>query len=168
MDWGQFAASDVTTSEKPVSPFAKILDKCQLGSVQTKTIKQYQPLKNDPTRIEYWVGDGTYGQACFPGNILIWLIDLDHNLATYGNIVPIYKVATGLQVQSENFNDENFMGTVFKKALIYEYMKPLYTQAIMGLLEIVNETAAAFKPNHEDGTYTILDAKVQDYFPAKN
>jgi hypothetical protein len=142
-DFGQFAESDTTTSEKPISPFTKILDKCQLGSVQTKTIKQYQPLKNDSTRKQFWVGDGTYDQACFPGNILIWLIDIDHNLATYKNIFPVYKTAAaGPRVESENFNDETFMGTVFKKALIYEYVKPIYQKAVMTLMEILNDSAA--------------------------
>jgi hypothetical protein len=32
-DWGQFAKFDTVNSEKPESPFTKLLDKCQLGSV---------------------------------------------------------------------------------------------------------------------------------------
>lgn len=41
LDWGQFASGDTTDSEKPQSPFTKLLDKCQLSSSQTKTVKQY-------------------------------------------------------------------------------------------------------------------------------
>jgi len=50
-DWGQFASADTVDSEKPNSPFTKLLDSCQLGSEQTKTIKQYKPLLGDSTRI---------------------------------------------------------------------------------------------------------------------
>jgi hypothetical protein len=48
-DWGQFASSDNTDSEKPLSPFTKLLDKCELGSVQNKKLKEWKPLYNDPT-----------------------------------------------------------------------------------------------------------------------
>jgi hypothetical protein len=32
-DWGQFAKDDTSTTEKPLGPFTKLLDKCSLGSV---------------------------------------------------------------------------------------------------------------------------------------
>jgi hypothetical protein len=51
-----------------------------MGTSTTKTLKSYQPLLNDATRKQYWSGDGTYGTACFPGNILIMLIDIDFQI----------------------------------------------------------------------------------------
>jgi len=38
-DFGQSSKSDSITSEKPYSPFAKLLDKCSMSSTQTVTIK---------------------------------------------------------------------------------------------------------------------------------
>ena len=80
-DFGQFAKADTITSEKPFSPYAKLLDKCDLSTSQTVTIKNYTPLASDPTATQYLVGSGNYDEACFPGNVLIWLIDYDHNVA---------------------------------------------------------------------------------------
>jgi hypothetical protein len=114
-DFGQWSSSDNYSSEKPYSPFAKLLDKCTLSSTQTVTVKDYQPLLGDTTRTQYWVGSGSYDDACYPGNILMWLIDYDHNKAVYG--------APGPQVQSEE--DEFWKNTV-----LLEYIKPMYVSAV--------------------------------------
>lgn len=81
-DFGQFATSDTRISEKPFSPFAKLLDSCDLSTTQTVTVKNYKPLENDSTTTNlYLVGSGAYDETCFPGNILIPLIDYDHTVA---------------------------------------------------------------------------------------
>lgn len=99
---------------------------------------------------------------------MIWLIDLDHNLDVYGNIFPVYK-ASGPQpnVQSSNFEDESFVGTAFKKAFVYEYLKPVYQSVVMTVLDLIGSQASTFEQNNEDGAYTILDHKVEDYLPLK-
>ena len=43
-DFGQWAANDTFLSEKPFSPWEKVIDNCSLSSLQTMTVKQYQPL----------------------------------------------------------------------------------------------------------------------------
>lgn len=77
LDFGQYASMDTETSEKPHGPFKKALDECTMGTSTTKTLKNWKPLLNDATRKQYWSGDGTYGSACFPGNLMVYIIDLD-------------------------------------------------------------------------------------------
>ena len=84
LDFGQWSKTDNYKTQKPFSPFAKLLDSCNLSVSQTVTVKNYKPLTGDTTRTQYWVGSGNYDDSCFPGNILIWLIDYDHNKAVYG------------------------------------------------------------------------------------
>jgi len=114
---------------------------------------------NDETRIQYWVGDGTYGPACFPGNLLIYLIDIDHNTAVFGGSIP------GLAVASEN--PEEHLKNLWRKTVAYEYIKPYYEKLILGILDLIAEYASSLEPNNEDGNYTILDAKMEDYLPTK-
>jgi len=79
-DWGQFAKGDNINSNKPFSPYEKLIDDCTLSSTQQLSVKTYEPLKTDSTATTWFVGSGQYDNACFPGNILIALIDFDHNL----------------------------------------------------------------------------------------
>jgi hypothetical protein len=37
-------------------------------------------LYNNPLQKTYFVGTGNFDYGCFPGNVLLWLIDFDHNL----------------------------------------------------------------------------------------
>lgn len=89
-DFGQYSilSSDTINTEKPYGPFAKLLDKCQLGNSQSWASKTYKPFSKglNPASAaaitkftqQYWVGDGEWNTGgCFPGNILVWLIDLD-------------------------------------------------------------------------------------------
>lgn len=101
-DFGQYSItqSDTVTTEKPYGPYAKLLDKCFLGNQQSWAIKSYKPfskgLKPDSasaiTKVtqQYWVGDGEWNTGgCFPGNILVWLIDLDRwNAGQYKILTP--------------------------------------------------------------------------------
>ena len=77
-------------------------------------------------------------------------------MATYKNIFPIYTVNTGAP-QVEATEDDSFMGSSFKKALAYEYLKPAYQYLIMGALDIVQNFASAFDQTNEDGAYTLLE-----------
>ena len=142
LDFGQFAVGDSLATTKPYGPFAKVLDECQLGSSQTKTIKQYRPLLNDATRTQYWVGDGTYDTACYPGNVLIYLIDLDHNFATsslpfnsnifkLSSIGPQGRKSSSHEVPSDRWTKEEFLGSLWKKAVVYEYIKPAYNALVI-------------------------------------
>lgn len=90
-DYGQYALLDKDNerTKKPYGPFAKIFDECDLSNIVNMTIKTYEPFPNiDPStganiaelRETFWVGSGNFDDGCFPGNILIWLIDLDRTL----------------------------------------------------------------------------------------
>jgi|DEB0MinimDraft_12_1074336.scaffolds.fasta_scaffold55703_1 hypothetical protein len=154
LDFGQWSKSDNASTKKPYSPFAKTLDSCNLSSTQQVSIKDYKPLEGDTTRTQYWVGSGAYDDACFPGNILIWLIDYDHNKALSG--------AAGPQVSAEH-DEADF----WKKTVILQYVKPAYEQTVMGGIKLIQEFVSQFEANNEDGTYTISDIDVSDYVPLK-
>ena len=89
-DFGQYAIteSDTINTQKPYGPFAKLLDKCSLGNSQSWASKTYKPFSKGTkpslasaltvVTQQYWVGDGSWNSGgCFPGNVLVWLIDLD-------------------------------------------------------------------------------------------
>ena len=156
-DFGQFAKADTITSEKPFSPYAKLLDKCTLSTQQTVTVKNYKPLTNDPTATQFLVGSGNYDEACFPGNVLIYLIDYDHLIALAA------KAAPGPQVMSIEDQETDF----WKKTVLISYIKPLYEKAILGGMSMLVEFAQQFEPNHKDGTHTLSEVKMEDYFPLK-
>lgn len=84
-------------------------------------VKEFKPLENDSiTRATYFVGSGNYDDSCFPGNILIPIIDLDHNLALAAR--------AGVQVQQRK--PEDLEGW---KRTLYLYLEPLYHNAVMKL-----------------------------------
>jgi hypothetical protein len=147
-DFGQWAVTDNIASEKPFSPYTKLIDKCDLGTSQPWYIKQYKPILNDATRIQYWVGSGLYDEACFPGNILIWLVDLDHIIKT---------AASGPQPKVD---EKDKLET---KSYIYTVIKPYYDSFMM---DAVNSLAdIGHSSGYEQGKeHTIIDAKVEDYF----
>lgn len=151
-DFGQFGSADNASTRKPFSPFAKMLDSCSLSSAQTVTVKSFEPMLNNPTQTTYWVGSGNYDDACFPGNILIWLIDWDHN----------HPKAAGPQVMSWN-DDTEF----WKKTVVLGYFKPVYEKFVMAGMEMLKEFVSAYEPNHEDGTYTISEIDASDFLPLK-
>jgi len=151
-DFGQFTAkSDSATTKKPYSPYAKLLDSCNLSSTtQAITIKNYAPLEDEPSRKQYWVGSGNYDDSCYPGNILIGLIDYDHNIAMLQ--------AQGPQVQATAGN----WGKI-----IHETIKPIYQDTILNGIQALKDMVADYQPDHEDGTYTVVDHGVEDYMPLK-
>jgi hypothetical protein len=65
-DFGQFYMNDYPTSQKPISPYAKLFDECSLGVDEPVTLKEWKPLEYvsvDGTTKEYqrtvrWVGSG--------------------------------------------------------------------------------------------------------------
>lgn len=125
-DFGQYAKSDSLTTEKPHGPFAKLLDNCRMGTSQTKNLKTYQPLLNDNSRLQYWVGDGTYSAACFPGNLLIFFIDLDHNAELLKIIANPSSYLAPYRPKVKVSMDDEYMFGLWKKSVVYEYLKPLY------------------------------------------
>jgi hypothetical protein len=64
--------------------------------------------------MQYLVGSGNYDEACFPGNILIGLIDWDHNIALDARTAP------GPQVESQDMTE------YWKAMFMKEYVKPVY------------------------------------------
>ena len=166
-DFGQFAVDDSLTTTKPYGPFAKVLDDCYLGSSQTKTIKEYKPLLNDNTRTQYWVGDGSYDTACWPGNLLILFIDLDHNLATYS--LPFKLGAKGPQtheIPTDRWNDkEELLAGLWNKAVVYEYVRPAYDKMVLQFLDVVRSAAEVYPMDNAEGAYTVFEAKAEDYLP---
>lgn len=147
-DFGQWATTDTITTEKPFSPYTKFIDKCTLGTSQPWYVKQYKPILNDPTRIQYWVGSGKYDEACFPGNILIWLVDLDH----------IIKTATPGPQPKKLDKD-----VIESKSYLYNYLKPFYDRLIMGSIDALNEMGEQ-SGYEKDKQHVFIDAKVEDYF----
>lgn len=174
-DFGQFAVDDSLTTTKPYGPFAKVLDDCSLGSSQTKTIKEYKPLLNDNTRTQYWVGDGTYDTACWPGNLLIELIDVDHYMEIYGIPINLRAFTFGSkgpqtktpthEVPTDRWTKEEFLGTLWNKAVVYEYVRPAYDAAVLQFLDVVRSAAEVYPMDNEEGAYTVFEAKAEDYLP---
>ena len=102
------------------------------------------------------MGSGNYDEACFPGNVLIWLIDYDHNVALAAS-------SPGPQVMSVEDEEKDF----WKKTVLLSYIKPLYEKTVLGGLNMLQEFASEYEPDHKDGTYTISEVKMEDYFPLK-
>ena len=96
-------------------------------------MKNYRPLKEDTTRIQYFVGSGNYDEACFPGNILIWLIDFDHNVALNAR-----KKAAAPQVLSAEEEAADF----WKKTILLEYIKPVYEKFVVSTITTIGEFAS--------------------------
>jgi len=78
-DFGQFHANDISTSKKPISPYAKFLDECILGNDAPITLWEFYPMKEadpktgllrDRLRTLRWVGSGANDYNCFPGNVI--------------------------------------------------------------------------------------------------
>lgn len=117
LDFGQYAIleKDNESTYKPYGPFAKLLDKCALTGTQIWPSKTYKPLNSGPSSTsntlqtdvtkQYWVGDGLFSaKSCFPGNILIWLIDFDRwwaSLSTSTFITPQAGYATELPKEED-------------------------------------------------------------------
>ena len=83
LDFGQYAPFDNTSSSstyKPYGPYAKLLEKCSLNGGNSWTVKDYKPLLNNPLQKTLFVGTGDFDYGCFPGNVMLWLIDFDHNM----------------------------------------------------------------------------------------
>ena len=144
-DFGQNAENDISTSQKPYGPFAKIFDYCELSSTQSVDIKEFKPLESDTiTRTTYFVGSGNYDDSCFPGNILIPIIDLDHNL----NLTARAAGAAGVRVEQRSPDD--FTGW---KKVAYQFLEPYYHNAIMSMFSLASDDLTAnFNPDHTDGT----------------
>jgi hypothetical protein len=78
---------------------------------------------------------------------LIPLIDLDHNLATYGSVFELATKGPDAlanvrpQVQQkrtlETMGDEPFLGMLWNKSLVYEYVKPFYKELLLSILDIL-------------------------------
>ena len=152
-DFGQWSTNDSpSTVSKPWSPFSRILDSCSLSSTQQVTWKNYQPLLNDATRIQYLVGSGNYDESCFPGNILIGLIDWDHNAALAR--------AGGPVVESQ----EDLL-KYWKVVLMKEYVKPMYVKFVQEGFGEFMEFLGGVQPENE--RTTILEHDASDYLPIK-
>lgn len=115
-------------------------------------MKNYRPLLGDTTATQYWVGSGAYDDSCFPGNILIGLIDYDHIKA-----LGVH----GPQVASKH--DQDF----WKNTVIYEYIKPAYEKAVISGMDMLKDFVSQYEPNHEDGTFTMFEHDASDYLPLK-
>ena len=144
-DFGQSASNDNVDSQKPYGPFAKIFDYCELSSTQSVDIKEFKPLESDTvTRTTYFVGSGNYDDSCFPGNILIPLIDWDHN----ANLTARALGGAGVRVESRK--PEELEGW---KKVMYDYLEPYYHKAVMSMFEFAQQDLNSnFSPDHQDGT----------------
>jgi len=83
LDFGQYAPFDNNSDSKqyrPYGPYAKLLEECKLNGGGLWEVKNYKPLYQNPLQKTYFVGTGNFDYGCFPGNVLLWLIDFDHNL----------------------------------------------------------------------------------------
>jgi hypothetical protein len=63
--------------------------------------------------------------------------------------------------------DEPFLGMLWKKSIVYDYVKPIYQEFILYLLEMLGEHVQTYKKDNEEGAYTILDHSAEDYLPVK-
>ena len=102
------------------------------------------------------MGSGDYDDACFPGNILIGLIDWDHN-------IELAALAPGPRVKSVEEEEADF----WKKSVIMNYVKPIYHKIVIGTMDTLKEWAEEFKMDNEEGAFTISESKMEDYFPLK-
>jgi len=158
-DVGQFQNRDNIRTEKPFGPFAKLLDQCDLSDTSAMTVKQYSPLLNgSPTQKVYFVGSGNYDDACFPGNILIGLIDFDHDLAQRSRLsTPSPFVENTAEVESD----------FWKKNVLLNYVKPIYHSLVLGGIDMVKELAEDVTPVNLAEGKILSETKVEDILPLK-
>lgn len=57
------------STRKPFFDFARFIDKCEFSDSETITVKSFR----QDSFSTYFVGDGTSGDACFPGNVISWI-----------------------------------------------------------------------------------------------
>ena len=157
-DFGQWSINDNFDSQKPFSPYTKIVDKCEMGNSQPWSVKQYKPLKmpdkvtDDNTRVQYWVGSGNFDEACWPGNLLLWLIDADHIV----NTLASSKVnAPGPQYTEQELDTKSYL---------YSVAEPYYTDFMVGLIDTLKGIVKG-QGYEEDKHHVIIDTNVADHLP---
>ena len=82
-DFGQFAAWDSQSANKPIGPYSKFFDECDLSSETTVQVKEYEPFASDSPlgwdNMVRWLGDGSdsVNDQCYPKNIIraIWILE---------------------------------------------------------------------------------------------
>ena len=131
LDFGQMddhpSYSDST--RKPFFDYARFIDKCSFSDSENITIKKF---RQEPF-YSYFVGDGTSGNACFPGDILAWLAG-----------APVDPAATTTPATTPPVVSSEESG------FVKNYIKPWIQIAVHKGMEWLHDIA-------EDGDYKVLD-----------
>lgn len=67
------------------------------------------------------------------------------------------------EVPHERWSKEEFIGSLWKKSIVYEYVKPAFNQMMVGLIGMIKDMASAYPQDNEEGAYTIFETKAEDY-----
>mmetsp|Transcript_7634 Transcript_7634/g.11848 ORF Transcript_7634/g.11848 Transcript_7634/m.11848 type:complete len:171 (-) Transcript_7634:35-547(-) len=155
-DCGQFSEDDTSTTEKPISPFAKIFDQCELSNDASFVLKEFDIFTMFPDFLHTikWLGQGptaytqsSYYPDCFPGNIVRAIYLMERSAASAVGL------PAGMTEQELFESDEH-------PSLVKTFVKPFVDYYVVKFLTFLSDQAKAFEPNHEDGTHVLYNGKL--------
>ena len=147
-DFGQFAADDEPDTEKPISPYAKFFDECSLSTVQSVSVKEYEPFGSNSNlgwnNMIRWLGDSSDStdDECYPKNIIRLIYLWEKGLGSAG-----YR---STEIDALIVEDKQNGGS-----FLTNYIEPYLNIAVHKALSYMLERSNEFKPNTEDGRYEM-------------